>query len=406
MDIHSVTGGIAPSPYAGIGLNVMRAVVGYAGGPVALQRGGEQVEAVGLGESLRYTVAVPGRVPLRNIHFSLVEVPDLQVIPRDMPSIKDIWMGAGPVPEFLHRILNGLAMFRAAFKLSSFEPLAPLCYRVLNLMKFGEHRGGMFVEAKGTRDGQEVTQSWHLLAEGDDGPYIPSMAIEAIVRKWLAGERPVIGARPATRALELSDYYALFEGRTIYGAIREQQPEAPLYRQILGEAFEGLPPIVRELHDSKADRQWLGTATCGGASNPIAALVARLFGFPPKAEDVPVSVTFIRKNGREIWTRDFGGKIFESEQYAGEGRNTHLLMERFGPITAALAVVVEDSQLQLVPRRWFFLGLPLPKILLPKPENFEREVDGAFEFDVTIAAPIIGRLASYKGHLMSDNTSD
>lgn len=34
MDIVAVEGGIAPSPYAGIGLNVMRAVVGYAGAPV------------------------------------------------------------------------------------------------------------------------------------------------------------------------------------------------------------------------------------------------------------------------------------------------------------------------------------------------------------------------------------
>jgi hypothetical protein len=34
MDITAVEGGIAPSPYAGIGLNVMRAAVGYAGAPV------------------------------------------------------------------------------------------------------------------------------------------------------------------------------------------------------------------------------------------------------------------------------------------------------------------------------------------------------------------------------------
>jgi saccharopine dehydrogenase-like NADP-dependent oxidoreductase len=38
MDIIAVDGGIAPSPYAGIGLNVMRAVVGYAGAPVKLWR--------------------------------------------------------------------------------------------------------------------------------------------------------------------------------------------------------------------------------------------------------------------------------------------------------------------------------------------------------------------------------
>jgi len=40
ITIESVNGGIAPSPYAGIGLNVMKAVVGYAGGPVKLTRHG------------------------------------------------------------------------------------------------------------------------------------------------------------------------------------------------------------------------------------------------------------------------------------------------------------------------------------------------------------------------------
>ncbi len=32
--IESITGGIAPSPYAGVGLNVIRAIASYAGKPV------------------------------------------------------------------------------------------------------------------------------------------------------------------------------------------------------------------------------------------------------------------------------------------------------------------------------------------------------------------------------------
>ena len=52
---------------------------------------------------------MPGRLPLRNLHFSLVDVPDLQVLPPEHPTMTDIWMGAGPVPEVLHRVLNLLA---------------------------------------------------------------------------------------------------------------------------------------------------------------------------------------------------------------------------------------------------------------------------------------------------------
>src|SRR3546814_13389069 len=96
MDIHSVEGGIAPSPFAGIGLNVMRAVVGYAGAPVKLRRGGKDSYGIGLAESMRFTVAVPGRFPLRNIHFSLVAVPDPPLLPRPSPAMTDLSLGAGP----------------------------------------------------------------------------------------------------------------------------------------------------------------------------------------------------------------------------------------------------------------------------------------------------------------------
>jgi hypothetical protein len=260
MDIESVEGGIAPSPYAGIGLNVMRAVVGYAGAPVKLWRDGKPGHGSGLAESMRFTVAVPGKTPLKNIHFSLVDVPDLQVIPPEHPTMKRIWMGAGPVPEVLHRILNGLAWAREHLELPSLAPLSPLFYWVLNRMRFGEHRGGMFVRARGMANGRPAEQSWHLLAEGDDGPYIPSMAIEAIVRKLLVDVRPEPGARPAVRALELADYDALFSGRSIYTGFRSDEPGQPLYRRILGSAFDSLPPRLRELHGTSEARRWSGHA--------------------------------------------------------------------------------------------------------------------------------------------------
>ena len=101
-------------------------------GPVKVLRDGKPAWARGLAESRRYTIAVPGRTPLANIRFSLVDVPDLQVIPPEHPTLRDIWMGAGPVPEGLHRVLNLLAKARARFRLPSLVPLAGLFYRVLN----------------------------------------------------------------------------------------------------------------------------------------------------------------------------------------------------------------------------------------------------------------------------------
>jgi len=38
--IDALTGGIAPSPYAGVGLNVIRAIASYAGQPIKFMTGG------------------------------------------------------------------------------------------------------------------------------------------------------------------------------------------------------------------------------------------------------------------------------------------------------------------------------------------------------------------------------
>ena len=189
--VETITGGIAPSPYADVGLNVLQAIAGYAGQPVKLTRDGQPALGHGLTESLRYTICPPGCMPLHNTRFSLVDVPDLQVLPPLWPGVRTVWMGAGPVPEVLHRALNGLSWLVRWKILPSLTPLAPLFHRVIGFLRWGEHRGGMFVRVEGrTADRQQLTRTWHLLAEGEDGPLIPSMACEAIIRRILDGRPP------------------------------------------------------------------------------------------------------------------------------------------------------------------------------------------------------------------------
>ena len=399
MEIHTVQGGVAPSPYAGIGLNVMRAVTGYAGSPVKLRRNGKPGFGIGLAESRRFTVAVPGRMPLRNIRFSLVDVPDLQVLPPEHPSMTDIWMGAGPVPEILHRLLNLLAKARAQFRLPSLEPLSPLFHAVLNRLRFGEHRGGMYVEVAGVANGRPKTMSWNLLAEGDDGPFIPSMAIEGIVRGLLEGRHPEPGARAANRALDLADYDRLFKNRTIYTGFREEQPDAPIYRQLLGSVFDDLPKPLQEIHAPDGQQTWVGTASVRRGDGLIARALAALYGFPQAGSHVPVRVSRASSNGVECWTRSFNGKQFSSTQTLGRGREDNLLIERFGPISVALALVKDGGRLFFIPRRWRILSVPLPAFLLPSGASFETERDGQFCFDVEISAPLIGLIVAYRGLL-------
>lgn len=402
-EVESITGGVAPSPYAGVGENVIRAIAGYAGQPIELTRGGRQATGHALTEAMDFTIAPPGRMPLRTTRFSLVDVPDLRVLAERWPGVSSVWMGAGPVPEILHRALNGLAWLVRLRLLPSLLWLAPVFARAINVVRWGEHRGGMFVRVVGrTADGTRAERTWHLLAEGEDGPLIPSMAVEGIVRKMLAGDRPRSGARAASGELNLDNYDRLFARRTIVTGRRETPPaetKLSLYHHLLGEAWAELPPEIQAMHLPARARRASGRAEIERGRSILARLVGAVMGFPKAGRDVPVTVSFEIDEHREVWRRDFAGRVFESVQSAGRGRREWLLCERFGAVTVALALVVEGGRLTLVPRHAAFLGRPLPRFMMPGGHGTESVQGGRFRFDVEIAHPWIGSIVRYRGWL-------
>ena len=403
--VQSIKAGIAPSPYAVVGINVIKAISAYAGQPVSLIRNGNLTSGYALTETMGYTISPPGMLPLNNIRFALVDVPDLKVLPTLWPELQSIWMGAGPVPEILLRMLNGMAWLVKLRILPSLSILAPIFYHVISTVRWGEHRGGMFVEIEGSReDGSSATKSWHLLAEGNDGPYIPCMALEAIILRTLNGKSPAVGARPASGDLELSDYAPLFAKRTIYTGQRELIPQGTatsVFRNVLGNAWNDLPESIQRMHDVPNGTKISGKARIKRGNNLLAKFIAAIFRFPAEADEVPVDVSIQKFDGVERWKRNFNGNVFESEITNGKDRNEHLLCERFGPFTFGIALVLENEKLNYVVRTWSFLKIPLPRLLRPRGESFEYSSDGKFHFNVEIKFPLIELIVSYQGWLTS-----
>jgi hypothetical protein len=400
--LDEIAGGIAPSPFAGVGENVIRAIASYAGQPVAYL--GRTAKTIGrpFTQQRRYTIAPPGRLPLRNTMFSLVDVPDLRVLSVLWPELKRVWMGAGPVPELLHRALISLSWAVKLGVVRSLVSFAPLMHWATNRLRWGEHRGGMFIEVKGARaDGVPETRSWHLLAEGADGPLIPSMAVQAIVQKHLDGALPPFGARACVDDVQLSDYERLFAARTIYTGVRPGlHPDAPLYRRIVSLAWEDLPAPVREMHNGVAVAT--GVASVERGRHPLAWLAARMMSFPPPRSEMPVRVQFTSDGGAEHWLRSFGEHTFSSRQYEGTGKSERLLVERFGALEFSLALVLEDDRLRLVIRRWRAFGLALPLWLAPRSTAYETAENGVFQFFVELSHPVCGLIVCYKGWLKAE----
>jgi saccharopine dehydrogenase-like NADP-dependent oxidoreductase len=373
-----VTAGIAPSPHARVGVNVLRAVASYAGRRIRLTREGARTTGFALTETRRFTIAPPGHLPLESRVFSLVDVPDLEILPRLWPSLRNVWFGMGPTPAFLHRIFILLARLVRLRLLPDIGPLAPMMHGVLDKLRFGPHRGGMFVKVEGLGStGEKRARSWHMVAEGDDGPFIPSMAAAAIISRCLEGRRPEAGARHAAREVELADYEAFFAKRAIFNGIREDGPgenRKPLYRRLLSSSFDLLPLALRQMHDIGAGLSAKGEASVERGSGFVPRLICMVFGLPKDGNAVPVEVSFEQDDGGEVWRRNFAGKRFASRQAAGTGRSDGLLRERFGPFGFALALVVADDRLTLVPRRWSLFGIPLPQALGEHDRGVDRDL--------------------------------
>ena len=396
-EITDVRAGIAPSSKAIMGRNVIAAVAAYSGKQqVGVLQNGKFTKVHGLTETHRQTICVPGEQPLPNILFSNVEGPDPQELPRHFEGLQNIWMSAGPRPEFLHRMLIGLAHIVKLKFLPNIAWLTGLFYAAQSLVSFGNHSGGMFVKASNA----DQTLTWNMIAIGDDGPRIPAIPVTIMVRKWLRGDRVAAGARTAITDITLADFDTEFAKLKITHGLHDDTPQSRnLYEEILGSAYASMSKPLRDLHAIGTGKIFEGRCKVTRGKNPLSYIVATIFRLPKASPDIPVKVVLTKDGEKEIWERFFNGRRMVSTQEAGRGKQSRLVVERFGPIAIHIAILVEDGKQILKTTGWSIFGIPLPKALTPGGNVYEHDADDRFNFHVDLAAPIFGRLVKYEGWL-------
>ncbi len=169
---------------------------------------------------------------------------------------------------------------------------------------------------------------------------------------------------------------------------------APLFARIMGTRFALLPPTVQHLHSGDGTTAATGAAEVVRGRNPLARLVARLFGFPPTGAH-RLTVTFAADADSERWTRDFGGHCFTS--HLSQAGNS--LVERFGPYRFRFDLVSDDGGLAMRMTGWSLAHMALPMRLAPRSLAREWQHDGTFHFAVALALPMIGDVVRYTGWL-------
>lgn len=389
-DILVIETALLPGNRSPRGRSVIASILSQAGAPLMVWRGGGWRRQIGWGEPKRVTLG-PGLTGTVN----LIGAPDLRLFPPAFGA-RSVIFRAGLELGVMHRGLGALARLRGL--LGDLSHMTGFILWFSRLFEpFGSNTGGMTVEIAGLRGGEPVRRRWRLIASGGDGPFIPAIPARAILGK-LASLAP--GARPCMSDLTLGEITAAMSDLSVETASGEE-PSPPLFQTLLGERWRQLPASIRRLHSVQDLETFSGHAKVTRGRGGLARLAAWLFGFPRAADRAPVTVTIRQSAAGEVWERDFGGQRFRSHMRPA-ARAGHLI-ERFGPFAFEQELPVRDGGLCFDVRRGWFLGVPLPRFLLPRSEAREYEADGQFHFDVGIYAPLGGGLiVRYQGALKPD----
>lgn len=170
----------------------------------------------------------------------------------------------------------------------------------------------------------------------------------------------------------------------------------PLFRRVLGDGFDDLPPQLRAIHSVMGRESWKGEATITRGRHPCVPLLALATRLPPSRERVPTTVEFVADGTGEEWRRDFGGARMVSRYRERNGR----LCERLGLVEFAFALTAKDGCIFWSTAGVSLFGvLPLPASWFARVRCREREIEGRYEFLVEAGLPMIGPLIRYEGWL-------
>lgn len=393
---------ISASNKASSGQSVAKAALSYAGQPVWIWRGQQWRTKAGWSDLQRVTFFAPDGTRLDGRWIALADIPDHALMPDRVAGRPAVTFRAGT--ELCPQMTSlWLMAFLVRWRiLRSLLPLAPLLLKLVHATKhWGGDRSAMHVIVKGWQGTRPVERRWTLIAEQGDGPEIPTLAAELLARKLLTGQVEA-GAVDAGPLLALEEFQPLFDKLHLHHGISETPLPRPVYARAMGPAFDALPDAVRDMHSLVGDGGAEGEGTVERPGGLLARLFGRIVSMPP-AGHYPLHVGFAVDQGKEHWTRNFGGHRFASELSQEGVDGSGQVAERFGPMRFIFALPSEAQGLQMIFKRWTLFGIPMPRFLAANITAREWQDElGRFNFDVAVAFPMIGRIVHYTGWLRKE----
>lgn len=171
-----------------------------------------------------------------------------------------------------------------------------------------------------------------------------------------------------------------------------------LVRFLAGSGWPDLPRPCQSVH--RRYNRFEGQIDVTLSPNPVLRAATRLAGIPPPQTAAPLILTTEAKNGVEVWTRQIGAQTLVSKRWI---EKENLLAERMGPVTVLSKIRTTRTGTDQVALSWRFLGVPMPRALMPVIHAEDRAEAGTYHFDILVSLPwfrVI--LFGYSGHLKID----
>ena len=165
-----------------------------------------------------------------------------------------------------------------------------------------------------------------------------------------------------------------------------------LYERLLGTSFARLPAALRRFHGQAGGRAGFAlevTHEPGFLRNAV----ARILRMPTAAARAPGTLAVTVQGDRETWVRTFPGMTLRTTQWVDAGR----LVEQAGAMQFLFAVDADERGMRFSQTTCRMFGLTLPRALAPHVETVVRGDDRGWDVLVSIAAPLLGRIATYGG---------
>lgn len=180
---------------------------------------------------------------------------------------------------------------------------------------------------------------------------------------------------------------------------------APLYVQVMRDAWTALAEPVRSMHAPCSIVRAYGQLRIDRGRHPVARLVATMLRLPRSSAAAETRLTVTARADGEQWERTFDGRRVRTRQYDPHQPE---LAERFGVVEFRFALEPCNGSLLYVQRAAsFVLGrirVRIPDALAPRVEAREDPAGpNRVRVDVRVSLPFAGLLIAYHGTIQRED---